>query len=95
MRHGNNVIENENVGTTNNFNNNNNVIDNKYQAGRTVERLADELMKKLGAEEKSRPFLCKAAWKLSEARIWQNVESALKGRNRMGLFIYLCKRDGV
>lgn len=96
MNKGNNVIEMENVSLTDN----NNYIDNdvkakQYQQGKRVEILADELLIKMGADIKSRPFMCKVAWKLSEARIWYNVESALKGTNPMGLFIYLCKRDGV
>lgn len=79
-------------------NNNNNDIDDKskqYARGRQVENLGYELQKKLNADDKSLPFLFKVAWKLSEARIWYNVETALKGSNPMGLFIYLCKRDGV
>lgn len=96
MNKGNNVIENGNV----NFNSNNNSNDNEvkekmYEQGRRVETLADELLNKLCASRDSRPFMCKVGWKLSEARIWYNVESALKGDNPMGLFIYLCKRDGV
>ena len=96
MAKGNNVIENEIVSITSN----NNYIDNdvktkQYEQGKKVEILADELLKKMGAPQQSRPFMCKVAWKLSEARIWYNVEQALKGKNPMGLFIYLCKRDGV
>lgn len=96
MNKGNNVIETENVSITTN----NNFIDNDvkqkmYEQGKRVEILADELLKKLNADIKSRPFMCKVGWKLSEPRIWYNVESALKGTNPMGLFIYLCKRDGV
>lgn len=96
MAQGNNVIENGIVSITSN----NNYIDNDvkkklYEQGKRVEILADELLRKLSADTKSRPFLCKVAWKLSEARIWYNVEQALKGKNPMGLFIYLCKRDGV
>lgn len=90
----NNVIENGIVSITGNNNN----IDNdrkKYERGRRVEILADEMLQALGANQSSRQFMCKVAWKLSEARIWGNIESAKKGRNPMGLFIYLCKRDGV
>ena len=78
---------------------NDNDIDNEkgnnYEQGRRVEATADALIQKLGAKQESRPFMCKVAYKLSEARIWYNVEQALKGRNPMGLFVYLCKRDGV
>lgn len=74
---------------------NDNVEGNKYEQSRRVEQLADTLLEKLGAKPESRPFMCKVAYRLSEARVWYNVEQALKGRNPMGLFIYLCKRDGV
>lgn len=90
----NNVIENEIVSITSN----NNIIDNdgkKYNQSRKVETMADAMLTALNGQEESRPFMCKVAWRLSEARIWSNIESAKKGRNPMGLFIYLCKRDGV
>lgn len=90
-----NVIENENVRTNSNFNTNDNVVGDKYAAGRKVERIADTLLEKLNLKAESRPFMCKVAYKLSEARIWDNLEQALKGKNPVGLFIYLCKRDGV
>lgn len=68
----------------------------KYERSRKVEEIADSLLEKLNVDEKSRPFMCKVAWKLSESRIWQNVEQAQKSKvNSVGLFIYLCKRDGV
>lgn len=96
MAQGNNVIENEIVSITGNNNNNDNDIKSKlYEQGKRVEILADGMLKALGLDEKSRPFMCKVAWKLSEARIWYNIEQALKGKNPVGLFIYLCKRDGV
>ncbi len=92
MTQGNNDIDNVNVVLTNNYND----IDNgKYEKSKSVEMIADRLIEKLGCKSESRPFMCKVAYKLSEARIWDNVEQALKGRNPMGLFIYLCKRDGV
>lgn len=62
---------------------------------RQVEVIADELIHKLGASKTSRPFFCKVAWRLTEARIWSNVEAAQKANNPIGLFIWLCKRDGV
>lgn len=92
MMTSNNDIDNEIVGTTSNYNDIDNVND-KYARSKKVETIADELLTKLGAKQESRPFLCKVAWNLSESRIWQNCESALKGNNPMGLFIYLCKRD--
>lgn len=92
MRTSNNDIDNVIGGTKNNYND----IDNepsKYERSRRVEEMADELMAKLSAKPESRPFLCKVAWRLSESTIWQNYESSRKGKNPMGLFIYLCKRD--
>ena len=87
-----------NVNVNGYFNNpNNNVIDNdKYERGRKVEIIADQLIEKFGLTDKSRPFMCKVAYKLSEARIWQNYERAQAGtKSKVGLFIYLCKQDGV
>jgi hypothetical protein len=66
----------------------------KYKRARQVERIADELVKKLGVTVQSRPFMCKVAYKLSEARIWENFEKAQKAKKSIvGLFIYLCKVD--
>lgn len=75
-----------------------NVNDNgKYERARQVEFIADSLVDKFALTEESRPFMCKVAYKLSEARIWENYEKATaKGSmNPVGLFIWLCKRDGV
>lgn len=66
-----------------------------YEQTRNVERIADKLLATFKLTETSRPFMCKAAYKLSEAKIWDNAEIATKGRNPAGLFIFLCKRDGV
>lgn len=91
MRH-NNDIDNVNVAKATNYND----IDNgRYDRGKKVEIMADSLLTKLGMKAESRPFLCKAAYKLTEARLWDNCEQALKGKNPAGLFIWLCKRDGV
>ena len=101
MTNPNNVIENENVGTTHNYNgfNDNDAKNRRYEQGKKVEWIADELIKKFNADQKSRPFFCKVAWRLSEARIWYNAEQATKPNakitNPLGLFIYLCKRDGI
>lgn len=77
-------------------NTNYNVNDNdKYAKSRKVEILADSLLDKLNLGPGSRPFMLKAAWTLSEATLWNNVEVAKKGTNPPGLFIFLCKRDGV
>lgn len=73
-----------------------NVNDNdSMKRSQEVEIIADRLLQKLGARAESRPFMCKVAWKLPENNIWNNVEQALKGKNPIGLFIFLCKRDGV
>lgn len=76
--------------------NNVNVIENDtYAKSKQVEMVADKLLESLGANASSRPFMCKVAYKLKEHVIWNNLEAAKKGKNPMGLFIYLCKRDGV
>lgn len=73
-----------------------NVNDNgRYDRSKKVEYAADKLLERLNMKPESRPFLCKAAWKLTEARLWDNCDQALKGKNPIGLFIWLCKRDGV
>lgn len=77
-------------------NTNYNVNDNgKYAKSRKVEAIADQLLEKLSLSSESRDFMLKTAWKLPEATIWNNVEQAKKGKNPVGLFIFLCKRDGV
>lgn len=75
--------------------NNVNEKGSKYSRSCKVDSIADDLVRKLGAKTESRPFFCKVAWKLPEARIWNNFELASKGNNPTGLFIYLCKKDGV
>lgn len=90
-----NVIENEIVSLTTNNNNNDNVVRDKYTAGRKAETIADKLLERLNLPVESKGFMCKVAYKLSEARIWDNLEQAQRGKNPTGLFIYLCKRDGV
>lgn len=74
--------------------NNNNVNDRKFDRSKKVENIADRLITIFGNDQ-YRPFYCKVAWKLSEARIWANVEQAQKGNTPAKLFSYLCKRDGV
>jgi hypothetical protein len=77
-------------------NTNYNVNDNdKYAKSRKVEVIADNLLEKLNLDVGSRSFMLKAAWKLPEATLWNHVEQARKGKNPVGLFIFLCKRDGV
>ena len=67
---------------------------NKYQKAKNVDAIADRLVE-IFKSPHSRPFYCKAAWVLSEATIWNNVELASKGKNPAGLFNYLCKKAGV
>lgn len=79
-------------------NNNDNDNDEKYRRARQVDATADKLVEKLGLTHESRGFMCKVAWKLSESRIWDNFEKAMsskKATNKVGLFIWMCKRDGV
>lgn len=86
----------EKVGTTSNYNYYSNDNERRYAKSRRVEEIADTLMKRLNLSDGSRPFMCKVAWRLPEATIWRNMETALKSdRNPAGLFIFLCKRDGV
>lgn len=74
----------------------NNVNEGKYVNSKRIEgQLAPKLARMLGTDKSSMEFLYKCFWKLSEARVWHNAEQAIKGRNPMALFIYLCKRDGV
>ncbi len=86
----------------NKLNPNDNDIDNGrgYEQARRVENIADDLLQRFGLSKESRPFMCKVAYNLPEARIWQHYEQATtpisKGRpvtNPVGLFIWLCKRD--
>lgn len=84
-----------NVFQNTNYIDNENVND-RYARSKKVEEIADMLLMKLGLDQGSRPFMCKVAWKLSEACIWGNLEKAQNGsKNPVGLFIFLCKRDGV
>lgn len=100
ITHGYNVNDNVNVSLKTNYNNNDNV--SKYDKARRVEFIADSLLEKFGLDESSRPFMCKVAYKLSEARIWEHYshvttppKSGKPISNPFGLFIWLCKRDGV
>lgn len=54
--------------------------------------IASVLVEKLRSPE-SYKFYCKVAYKLPESRIWQNYESAMKGKNPGGLFNWLCRKD--
>lgn len=82
---------------------NNNVNDNvdKYDTARKVEMIADKLLQRFNLPKESRGFMCKVAYKLPEARIWEHYEHVTTVKNGkpitnpIGLFIWLCKRDGV
>jgi len=78
-------------------NNNNNVNEPKNSLARSksIDSMIDKLQSGLQAKDESRPFLAKSCWKLPESSIWSNYEAAQKGKNPMGLFIWLCKKQGV
>lgn len=85
-----------NVNVSNNVSLKNNVNDNdssKYTRSKKVDDIADNIIRKLGVSDAYRAFYCKIAWSLSEARIWSNLETALKGKQPAKLFTYLCKKD--
>ena len=89
----------KNLRTRNDIVNDNYNVPNKYDRSKRVDMIADQLIEKLGNKE-FRGFYCKVAWKLSEARIWDNYETAkaasdAKNSHPGKLFTYLCKRDGV
>lgn len=76
-----------------NVNNNltNNVIDNVAKS-KQVDLIADKITQSLN-NPAARAYYCKVAYRLSEAQIARNLESALKGRNPAKLFTWLCQRD--
>lgn len=83
----NNVANNVNV--SNNLNNN--VIDNVAKS-KQADLIADKLILALN-NPSGRAYYCKVAYKLPEARIWDNLEQAGKGREPAKLFTWLCQRD--
>ena len=90
-----NVNDNGIVSTLKPNDNYNDNVSKSYSRGNEIDMIVNKLQLALNAKDESRPFLCKAAWKLSEAMLWSNCEAALKGKNPMGLFIWLCKKAGV
>lgn len=82
LNHRYNVIDNESKTLTNN------VIVNVAQA----DAIADKLARALNNPD-GRLFYCKVAWRLPEARIWNNLEIAQTGRNPRNYFTWLCKRE--
>jgi len=81
---GNVLVQNHNINANDN--------DNVFDKSKNVERIAHQLVDKLGSEG-SFEFYCKVAYKLSEAMIWSNYEKAAKGKNPGGLFNWLCRKD--
>lgn len=73
--------------------NNDNVI--KSRTEKEVDMIAADVMKKLGANDQYRAFYCRIAWRLSDATIYNLLETALKGNNPARYFTYLVKRAGV
>lgn len=81
----NNSMNNDN--DSNNINNNDNVSKSKQ-----VDLIADKLSQELN-NPVARPYYCKVGYRLSEAQIWNNLETAQRGRNPQRLFTWLCQRD--
>ncbi len=77
--------------------NNDNVVskrnnnDNVTKADQ-VDYIADKLVERLD-NSISRSYYCRVAWNLSEAKIMNNLEVALKGNNPQRLFTWLCQKD--
>jgi len=86
------TMNNDNVATIKNNNVNERNNDNVSRTSNQVDAIADRIMVALHADQLSRPFYCKVAWKLSEAIINNNLEQALKGNNPQRYFTWLCKR---
>jgi len=86
------TMNNDNVflNRNNNVNERNNDI--VTRTANQVDAIADRIMVKLHADQSSRPFYCKVAWKLSDAVINNNLEQALKGNSPQRYFTWLCKR---
>jgi hypothetical protein len=83
------------VSNNNNFNSND-IVPSRWDRERNIDRIADTLLGKFNLPESSRGFMCLAARTLSEARIWQHYETSQTAKkSKVGLFIYLCQKDGV
>lgn len=71
----------------------NNVNDNVERTEAQVNSLASHIMRKLKTTE-NWPYYCKVSWKLSESKINNNLEIALKSnRSPQRYFTWLCNRD--
>lgn len=89
-------LYNDNVSFSRNYNVNDNVKTNVNlkRSPNQVDAIADRIMMKLRADDSSRGFYCKVAWRLSEAIINKNLEIALRSdRSPQRYFTWLCKRD--
>ena len=86
-------FNNDNVTNSITTNNDNVKIQDKFEKSREVERIALKIVEKLHNEDGYK-FYCKVAYRVPEARIWWNLETAIKsGRNPVRLFTWLCKRE--
>lgn len=76
------------------FKRNYNVNDNvgRHRTPAEVDRIADYVCKKIGSTE-ARAFYCKAAYQLSENKIYVCVEMALKGREPRKYLSWLLSQE--
>lgn len=93
------MIEGGQVDITNHPLNNDNVSNSltnndigNVEKSKQVDEIANKLVSALN-NPKARSYYCKVAYKLSEAKIWDNLEQASTGRNPAKLFTWLCQRD--
>lgn len=71
----------------------NNDKDNVARSESQVNFIADQLVG-LFNNPGGRLYYCKVGWKLTEAQIWGNYETAAKsGREPVKYFSWLCSRD--
>ncbi len=84
------MLNNDNVVSKRNYNDNvtmNNVIGRNQQ-----DQIADRLCEELGNHQ-YRAFYCKVAYNLSEAQIWNSLETAKKGKDPAKYFTWLVKKQ--
>jgi len=63
---------------------------------KVVDMIALRLIEKWGVDKANYwAPMCNIAWKLPEHLIWDHYDAAQKGKNPMGLFMWLCKRSGA
>lgn len=86
------TLNNDNVINININNNDNVKIQQKFEKSRKVEIIAKKLVDTFDNPESYR-YYCKIAYSLPENIIWNNVESAMTGRNPQKLFTWLCSRS--